>query len=486
MLRGARGFVVLDSSPPPHTYLVPFRWGIFFLNVISGLFSFAGWFLRFAPNVTTHVPRCDAVLTSLCSDFYHDQLQTPQVPTPSNPNPDGRCVDYCDCGDVPCGEYLWDHRNDTLRSFLINDIILGPSILGNPAISGLFIDDFWCSDLINGTGNCTDPVQGPTEIDRNSVADMGLSDADVADITWGWLKTMTLAQQAILDHNGYTWSLIPGDDRFPLSLSLLAFEAFECRSLFFSFFFFCLFVISSHSLVLCSCFVSLFFVIPGQDNANALPLSVTPANCASLIRPACNDRNPWDSGPLMFGITPGTDASSACFPSVVFLFCSIGCYVLSLALALLFLSFLPLLFAAPLLCTIADARAVVCARACVCVCARACVCARVCVRAILSCLHTGDIPKLPQLEQDVAAFLLMRGKYAFLGWGVWGMSWPADASFPTHDGGVRNRPELMDTDYGSPLGACHEVSTGVFVRKFTHALVSMDCGNFAANITVLS
>ena len=41
-------------------------------------------------------------------------------------------------------------------------------------MDGLFLDDFWCSNAINGT--CTDPVQGATEIDANQQVDMGLSD----------------------------------------------------------------------------------------------------------------------------------------------------------------------------------------------------------------------------------------------------------------------------------------------------------------------
>jgi hypothetical protein len=49
---------------------------------------------------------------------------------------------------------------------------------------------------INGT--CTDPVQGPTEIDAHSQVDMGLSDADIADLTRGWLATFTAAQEGIL------------------------------------------------------------------------------------------------------------------------------------------------------------------------------------------------------------------------------------------------------------------------------------------------
>ena len=80
----------------------------------------------------------------------------------------------------------------------------------------LQIDDFWCSNIINGTGNCNDPVQGPTEIDRNSAADMGLSDNDIRDITQGWLDTMTAVQSYMLQRGAYTWSLIPGVYRISL------------------------------------------------------------------------------------------------------------------------------------------------------------------------------------------------------------------------------------------------------------------------------
>jgi hypothetical protein len=71
--------------------------------------AYSGFFLKFNPNVTSyHVPNCDDNYSPpLCSVFYHDQEQTPEVPTPQNPNPDGKCVGTCDCGGVPCGEYLW-------------------------------------------------------------------------------------------------------------------------------------------------------------------------------------------------------------------------------------------------------------------------------------------------------------------------------------------------------------------------------------------
>lgn len=104
--------------------------------------AYAGWFLRFKsggslPNGSYHVPNCDPI-TGVCSEFYHDQEQTPEVPTPANPSPDGVCDGYCDCGAVPCGEYLWDHRNDTLRPWLIAQLV-EPIKAAN--ISGYFVDE---------------------------------------------------------------------------------------------------------------------------------------------------------------------------------------------------------------------------------------------------------------------------------------------------------------------------------------------------------
>ena len=55
----------------------------------------------------------------------------------------GTCYTPCDCGvDVPSGEYLYDLRNASARAFIIEDL-LGPTALGNPNISGLYLDDYW-------------------------------------------------------------------------------------------------------------------------------------------------------------------------------------------------------------------------------------------------------------------------------------------------------------------------------------------------------
>lgn len=69
--------------------------------------AYSGFFLKFKnQGEGSHVPVCTTWEGNpvKCSDFYHDQLQTPQVPNATNPFPDGACNITCDCGSVPCGK----------------------------------------------------------------------------------------------------------------------------------------------------------------------------------------------------------------------------------------------------------------------------------------------------------------------------------------------------------------------------------------------
>ena len=52
----------------------------------------------------------------------------------------------CDCGSVPCGTYLFDHRNATLREWLGTVHVAGPTGVGSPHVDGLYIDDGWSAD----------------------------------------------------------------------------------------------------------------------------------------------------------------------------------------------------------------------------------------------------------------------------------------------------------------------------------------------------
>ena len=116
---------------------------------------YAGFFLAFngsAPGAY-HVPDCAPEDAAKCSALYHDQEQTPQ-----HPHGDGSCTLPCDCGCVPCGEYLWDHRNQSLRQWLVDEFVLGSAHgLGNANVDGFFFDDGW-SDKANPVPSWAPPT----------------------------------------------------------------------------------------------------------------------------------------------------------------------------------------------------------------------------------------------------------------------------------------------------------------------------------------
>ena len=119
----------------------------------------------------------------------------------------------------------------------------------------------------------------------------------------------------------------------------------------------------------------------------------------------------------------------------------------------------------------------------------------------------GDPGAMLCPAQDLASFLLVRGKFAWLGTGWLGCGFskkganggtccsgdgtkcrPATAeggcaASAAADGGFYARPREWDLDYGVPLGKCAETvpgSSGVFVREWSKARVSMDCNKWEA------
>jgi hypothetical protein len=324
--------------------------------------SYSGFFLKFKDSTSnTSVPRCALEKKTKCSLLYHDQEQTPEVPTITNPHPDGVCSTEhgCDCGDVPCGEYLFDHRNASVQQWIINHHILSSTALGSADVDGMFIDDYWCSNLLCTEDPsiagcpCNDPAQGPTEINAHSQIDMGLTDQDIKDITLGWNQTMGAVQQAILKAKGYTWSLMYG-----------------------------------------------------QDNANASPTLLKKETCSKQLRESCDqgkDVQVWQDNAHLVGLTIVNGTS------------------------------------------------------------------------------------FQQLQQDVAFFLLVRGPYAWLGYGEWGMTWPfnkepAHGELPPLPHGVP-LPSLLKKDFGVPEDICYETNVkGVFARKWSHGVVVLDCNSFVATL----
>jgi len=86
----------------------------------------------------------------------------------------------------------------------------------------------------------------------------------------------------------------------------------------------------------------------------------------------------------------------------------------------------------------------------------------------------GDPGNLTSPEQDIANFLLVRGKFAWLGHGWLGCS---------RDYQV---PEQLNWDFGEPTGLCHETApnSGIFVRDWTKASIQMDCNTWTPTISM--
>ena len=93
-----------------------------------------------------------------------------------------------------CRADLWDHRNESLREWLINEYVGGSTGVDNTAIHGLFMDNGW-------------PADKPAEVQADAVIDMGLTPSDVAAISRGWQKTQAACQQRILASGGFNWQL---------------------------------------------------------------------------------------------------------------------------------------------------------------------------------------------------------------------------------------------------------------------------------------
>ena len=176
---------------------------------------YSGWFVHFRPggavglpNGSYYSPPCTA---AKCSPLFHSQDQTP-----SHTLGRKECVDAdCDCGPVPCGEYIWDHRNASLREWLVNTHVLGPDGLGNPNVSGFYFDDAWRGVGFPFTApgapfNASDCRTGPSEIEQHCLHDMGLSAGDVAAITDGWRQTMREVLMAVIEGGGWAWPMFTG------------------------------------------------------------------------------------------------------------------------------------------------------------------------------------------------------------------------------------------------------------------------------------
>jgi hypothetical protein len=113
------------------------------------------------------------------------------------------------------GEYLWDHRNASLRVWLVEQYVMGKENgVGNAVIDGIFLDDGWLNHSKTPApfwpkeGFCVaDAFGGPTEEMANCTVDMGLGKQDVQDVYDGWQLTVASARAAIVGAGAFNYQL---------------------------------------------------------------------------------------------------------------------------------------------------------------------------------------------------------------------------------------------------------------------------------------
>ena len=165
--------------------------------------QYSGFFLRYRPSDPAR-PYLQPNTGN--STLYHDLGQTPATYAPGA------------CGDgVPCGEYLYDHRNGSmLREWLVETVIGGPDAMGNENVSGLFLDDFWSNYpflLPWSNGDCSTGAHGGASEEHGGCdEDTGLGAADVQAIAAGWRATLQASFEKIVALGGYSWQMLQFPD----------------------------------------------------------------------------------------------------------------------------------------------------------------------------------------------------------------------------------------------------------------------------------
>ena len=175
-------------------------------------------------NLTTsdvHVPMCDKAEPSKCNrKQYFDQHQCPQVPGHNWAN-DTKDVyqglickgSTCNCGNSPCGEFLFDFTNASLVDWWLHEHMGGATALAHPDVDGLILDDQW--------------GRGPSEIESHSVDDMGLTSNDTKNMHKAYETAMGRLLAYIASRNKF---LAGGRNRGYFGDSMSIHNASTCAS----------------------------------------------------------------------------------------------------------------------------------------------------------------------------------------------------------------------------------------------------------------
>ena len=158
--------------------------------------AYSPWFIKFKPVGPWYSPKCDDFHSPpLCTEYFHTQMDTPR--------PDGRgygqCAKpACNCGTKPCGFYVFNHSSTAVvngQTFLqwFEDSYIFNAAGLNANVLGYFWDDFW-----SPSGNMGDNTPNATQ-------DMGLTPADLQQLTASYTANMAAVRARTLQEGRFSW-----------------------------------------------------------------------------------------------------------------------------------------------------------------------------------------------------------------------------------------------------------------------------------------
>ncbi len=116
-------------------------------------------------------------------NLYHDFRETPFAHSFK-----------CGVG-VECGEYVFNHRNASLRDFFVGEYFFPTPF--PKSVTGYYVDDAW-------------EASGPTEMDTDAVEKMGMSPQDVAAMIAAWAANVQAYRDALVAAELFEWGLLDG------------------------------------------------------------------------------------------------------------------------------------------------------------------------------------------------------------------------------------------------------------------------------------
>ena len=166
--------------------------------------EYSPWFLKFSGRPPYYSPPCDDNSSPpLCTDYFHTQMDTPNIP---GKNGYGTCSPpACNCGSKPCGFYVFNHSStavvhgQSFQQWFVNSYMLDAAGL-SPSVDGFFWDDYFALDGDMGDNTA------------NATIDMGLTPADLASLTASYTANMAALANATIAAQRFAWGLLYNGD----------------------------------------------------------------------------------------------------------------------------------------------------------------------------------------------------------------------------------------------------------------------------------